>query len=79
LSPVCPCTLIGCSRIGIGRTADQEIATAAETDGRVGADTAIIAGEIATADVAARRIHRPGKLRRFGEAEIDADPAHVAT
>src|SRR5437763_8812086 len=62
--------------VSIRRTADQEIAAAANSDRGVGADAAIASGQFAAAKPAVRRIHRPGKLRLFGEAEIDADPAH---
>ena len=63
-------------RVGILRTADQEIAAAADTDRRVGADAAIVAGEFAAAKPAGRRVHRPGELGLLGDAEIEAEPAH---
>src|SRR5580700_514939 len=62
--------------VGILRTADQEGAAAADADRRVGADAAIIAGEIAASYPVGRRINRPGKSGLIGEAEVDADPAH---
>ena len=46
-------------RVGIGRTTDQEIAAAADADRRVGADAAVTAGEVATANLAVRRAPPP--------------------
>src|SRR6201994_1112178 len=60
-------------RIGIARTADQEIAATADADRRVGADAAIGAGEFAEAEPAGRRIDGPPHLRLRGDAEIKAD------
>ena len=45
-------------RVGIGRTADQEIAAAADADRRIGADTAIGACEFTDAK-RCRSIHKP--------------------
>src|SRR5580704_14483948 len=59
-------------RVGILRTADQEITAATDADRRVGADAAVIAAEFAATDPSHRCIHRPGKPGLFGEAEIDA-------
>src|SRR6185437_3013608 len=63
-------------RVGIGRTADQEIAAAADADRGVGADAAIAAGEFAAAEPVGRRIDGPGELGLVGDAEIEADAAH---
>ena len=49
-------------RVGISQAADQKIAAEADTDRRVGADAAVIAGKLAAADPAVRCAHRPGKL-----------------
>src|SRR3984893_2054342 len=59
-------------RIGIRRTADQKIAAETDPDRGVGADTAVIAREIAAANTAGRCVHRPGKLGLVGETEIHA-------
>ena len=76
-NPVWPCRLIGCSSIGVGRPADQEITAAADADRGVGGiDAAIAAGEFAAPKPAARRIHRPRNLGLLGNAEIEADAAH---
>src|SRR6185437_6515848 len=63
-------------RVGIGRTADQEIAAAADADRGIGADAAIAAGEFAAPKPAGRRIHRPRNLGLFGDAEIKTDAAN---
>src|SRR5580704_7591193 len=62
-------------RVGILRTADQEVAAASDPYRRVGADPAVVARELAAPNPAARCVHRPGKLGLLGEAEIDAKPA----
>src|SRR5471030_3168603 len=62
--------------VGIGRAADQEVAAAPDANRGVGANAAIIAGEIAASNPARRRIHRPGKPGLLGEAEIDAVAAN---
>ena len=62
-------------RVGILRTTDQEVAAAADADGRIGADAAIAAGEFAAAEPRVRRIDGPGKLGLRGHAEIEADAA----
>ena len=62
-------------RVGIGRTADQEIAAAADSDRGIGANAAIAAGEFAAPKPAARRIHRPRNLGLLGDAEIKTDTA----
>src|SRR5713226_478885 len=62
-------------RIGIRRTADQKITAAADADRSVGADAAIIAGELTSSNSAGRRIHRPGKPGLLGEAEVHAEAA----
>src|SRR6267154_95222 len=62
--------------VSIRRTADQEVAAAADADGRVGADAAIVPGQFAASKPAVRRAHRPGESGLFGEAELDANPAH---
>src|ERR1700761_5142938 len=63
-------------RVGIGRTADQEIAAAADADRDVGADTAIAAGEFTISEPVGRRVHRPGELGLLGDAEIEPDATH---
>src|SRR5260221_14064388 len=63
-------------RVRVRRPADQEIAAATDADRRVGAEATVIAGEIAAADAAVRRIHRPGQLSLRGDAEIEAIAAH---
>src|ERR1700722_9136073 len=62
-------------RVGILRTADQEIAAAADPDRGVGADAAVIAGEIAAADPVGRGAHRPGQAGVVGDPEIKPDAA----
>ena len=62
-------------RVGIRRTADQEVAAAANSDRGVGADAAVIAGEIAIADPRGRRVHRPAQFGLIGDAEIEAKAA----
>src|SRR5260221_3159311 len=52
------------------------MATPPDAHRGVGADAAVIAGEIATADPAVRRIHGPGQLSLRGDAEIEAIAAH---
>ena len=49
-------------RIGVARTADQEIAAAADADRRIGADAAIGAREVAVAEPRVRRVDGPGEL-----------------
>src|SRR3954451_952143 len=61
-------------RVGILRTADQEVSTAADTDRRIGADAAVIAGKIAPTKPVGRRVHRPGQPGQLGDAEIQAEP-----
>src|SRR6201994_4850738 len=63
-------------RIGIARTADQEIAATADADRRVGADAAIGAGEFAEAEPRGWCVNGPDELRLRGDAEIDADAPH---
>jgi hypothetical protein len=65
-------------RVGMLRTADQKIAAETDANGSVGADPAIIARKLAASDPAGRRIHRPGKLRLLGKAEVDPEPARPA-
>ena len=60
-------------RVGIRRTADQEVAATADADRRIGADAAVAAGKFAASEPAVRRIDRPGKLGLLGDAEIEAD------
>src|ERR1700756_2061206 len=63
-------------RVGIARSAHQEIATAADADRGVGADAAICAGERAKAEPRGRRGDGPGELRLRGDADVDADAPH---
>src|ERR1700726_4371414 len=63
-------------RVGIRRSADQEIAAAADAHRRIGTDAAVGAGELAAPEPAGRRIHRPGKSALFGDAEIEAEAAY---
>src|ERR1035437_2129688 len=62
-------------RVGILRPPDQEVAAEPHPDRCVGADAAVIAGEIAVSDPAGRRVHRPSQSCLLGDAEIDAVPA----
>src|ERR1019366_7974632 len=61
--------------VGIFRPTDQEVAAETHPDRCVGADAAVIAGEIAVSNPAGRRVHRPGQSCLLGDAEIDAEPA----
>ena len=63
-------------RVGILRTADQKITAETDSDRGIGADAAVIAGELTTSNLAGRCVHRPGELGLLGETEIDADPAN---
>src|SRR6201996_8447803 len=63
-------------RIGIARTADQEVAAPAAADRRIGADAAIGAGEFAEAEPRGWCVNGPYELRLRGDAEIDADAPH---
>src|SRR6478672_822785 len=63
-------------RVGVGRSADQEVAAAADADRCIGADAAIAAREFAATKPAVRRIDGPGKLGLLGDPEIEADAAH---
>src|SRR5204862_4514826 len=63
-------------RVGVGGTAYQEVAAAADADRSVGADAAIAAGEFAAPEPTGRRIHGPGQPGLICEAEIDAVAAH---
>ena len=60
-------------RVGIRRTADQKIAAEADAHGRIGADPAVITGEIAAPNPIGRRVHRPGKAGQLGDAKIQAE------
>src|ERR1700730_15738406 len=62
----------GLQRIGIRRTADQKIAAETDPDRGVGADTAVIAREIAAANTAGRCVHRPGKFGLVGATKRTA-------
>src|SRR5581483_5923024 len=63
-------------RIGVARTADQEVAAAADADRRIGADAAIGAGESAEAEPRGGCVNGPDELCLRGDAEIDADAPH---
>src|SRR5437879_13792107 len=63
-------------RVAVRGASDEEIAAAADTDRRVGADATVISGEIAAADPAVRRVNRPGQLRLRGNTEVEAIAAH---
>src|SRR6202790_840034 len=63
-------------RVGVLRTADQEVAAATNPDRSVGADAAVIAGEIARSNPPGRRIHRPAQPGLIGDAEIQAKSMH---
>src|SRR6185437_14501038 len=63
-------------RIGVARPADEEVATTADADRRIGADPAIAAGEFAIAEPSRRRVDGPGELRVRGDTEIQANAAH---
>src|ERR1700742_86521 len=63
-------------RIGVARTADQEVTAAADADRRIGADPAIGAGEFAEAEPRGWCANGPDELRLGGDAEIDADAPH---
>ena len=62
----------GLQRVSILRTANQEVAAAADFDRGIGADAAIVAGKLAASDPAHRRVDRPGESGLIGEAEVDA-------
>src|SRR5690606_23925353 len=57
---------------GIIGPAIKHIGTKTGADGGSGGDTAVIAGEVAEADLLRRREHAPDKARHRGGAEIDA-------
>src|SRR3982074_1116590 len=57
-------------RVGILRATDQKIAAPADADRCVSPDTTVIAREIAVSNPAGRCVHRPGKPRLAGEADI---------
>src|ERR1700753_3714871 len=63
-------------RIGVARTADQEVAATADAERGIGTDATIAAGERAVADRTDRCIHRPGELGALGDAEIEAETAN---
>src|SRR5579871_61351 len=63
-------------RVGVARTADQEVTAAADADRRIGADPAVIASKLAIAEARRRRADRPGKLRLRGNTEIEANAPH---
>ena len=63
-------------RVGVGRTADQEVAAETYANRSIGADAAVRTGEFAGRQRGVRCAHRPGELGLLGEAEIDADPAN---
>src|SRR5258708_12310926 len=60
-------------RVGLLRTANQEIAAATDADGRVGADAAVIAGEIAASNPGGRRVDRPAQPGLVGDAEVEPE------
>src|ERR1019366_7318404 len=62
--------------VGIFRPTDQEVAAETHPDRRVGADAAVVAGEIAVSNPAGRRVHRPDESGLLGETEIDAVTAN---
>src|SRR5713226_2782486 len=61
-------------RVGIGRTADQEIAAPANTDRRIGADAAVAPCEFAATKPQVRRVDGPFEPGLLGDAEIDPNP-----
>src|SRR3954451_14106906 len=64
-------------RVGVGGTADKEIAAAADADRCVGADAAIAAGEFAATEPGVRCIDGPGQLGLRGDAEVETDALHL--
>src|SRR5882762_6719077 len=57
-------------RIGILRTADQQVAAATDSHRRVSADAAVFSGEIVASKSVGWRVNRPGKPGLLGDAEI---------
>src|SRR5260221_2545021 len=60
-------------RAEILRTATQECAAATDADRRVGADAAVIAGEIAASNPGGRRVDRPAQPGLVGDAEVEPE------
>ncbi len=58
-------------RIGIGGTTHQEVCTDADTDGRIGAEAAVLAGERARSDAVGRGVDGPGEAGLLGDAEVE--------
>src|SRR5258708_21334654 len=63
----------GLQRGKILRTANQEMAAATDADRRVGADAAVIAGEIAASNPGGRRVDRPAQPGLVGDAEVEPE------
>src|SRR5258708_262497 len=59
----------GLHRVGFRRTADQKVASESDPDRCVGADAAVIAGELAVSNPPGGRVHRPGQSGLVGDAE----------
>ena len=74
--PVWPWMLSRLQCVGVGGTAHQEVAAAADSDRRIGADAAIAAGEFAAPEPGVRCIDGPGQLGLRGDAEIETDALH---
>jgi hypothetical protein len=64
-------------REGIGRTAEQQVAAAAQPERDVAAHAAVVAGEIAAADALGWRVHSPSEAGFGGNAEIDTEAGHM--
>src|SRR5260370_37729428 len=60
-------------RVGILRTANQEIAAATDADRRVGTNAAVIAGEIAASDPGGPRVNRPAQPGLVGDAGVEPE------
>src|SRR5438046_2212614 len=66
----------GLQRDRIVGAAAQRVGAGPDADRRAGADTAVIAGEVAGPDFTDRREHPPGEERLLGEAEVHAELAN---
>ena len=64
-------------RVGVGGTANQEVAAAADADRGNGADAAIAAGEFAAPEPGVRRTDGPSQLGLLGDAELSTDALHL--
>src|SRR3569623_1822817 len=65
----------GLQREGVGRTANQEVAAAADADRGIAANAAVAAGQVTRTDLGGRGMHAPAEIGLAGRTEFDAEAA----